>query len=118
MTDVCERLEARTIENSVVLTCFTSGDYHRGTWGTTPDAVHGYHIELVLRVRAETPNMVIHRRDTGYLGECLVHVLRFMLNYVVLQLIRSFVRPAQLHRRRRDVGHLNILWWAGKSYEG
>lgn len=59
--------------------------------------------------------MVVHRRDTGYLGKCLVHMLRFMLNYVVLQLIWSFVGPAQLHRRRSDVRHLNILRRAGKS---
>lgn len=102
----------------MVLTCFTSDDRHRGTWGTTPDAVHGYHVELVLRIWAETPNMVVHRRDTGYFGICLVHVLRFMLNYVILQLIRSFVGPAQLHRRRSDVGHLNVLRRAGKSCGG
>lgn len=59
--------------------------------------------------------MVIHRRDTGYLGKCLVHMLRFMLNYVVLQIIRSFVGPAQLHRRRSDIRRLNILRRAGKS---
>lgn len=81
----------------MVLTCFTSGDHHRGTWGTTPDAVHGNHVELVLRIRAETPDMIVHRRDTGYFGVCLVHMLRFMLNYVILQLVRSFVGPAQLH---------------------
>lgn len=97
----------------MVLTCFTSGDYHRGTWGTTPDAVHGYHVELVLRIRAETPNMIVHRRDAGYLGVRLIHVLRFVLNYVVLQLVRSFVGPAQLHRCRGDVRHLNVLWRAG-----
>lgn len=60
--------------------------------------------------------MVVHRRDTGYLGKCLVHVLRFMLNYVVLQLIRSFVGPAQLHRRRSDVRHLHVLGRTGKSW--
>lgn len=99
----------------MILTCFTSGDYHRGTWGTTPDVVHGYHVELILRIRTEAPNMVIHRRDTGYLGKCLVHMLRFMLNYIVLQIIRSFVGPAQLHRRRSDIRRLNILRRARKS---
>lgn len=98
----------------VILTCLTSGTSRRRRWRSTSDIVHGYHVELVLRVGTQCPDHIVHGDDSANLAEGLVGVLRLVLDHIILQVLGTLVRPLQTHRSGGHLGYLHIGGCGGK----
>ena len=92
------------------LTSLSCGNYCRCAWRSSADVVYSNDKELILSVRAEVTNRIVHRDDTRYFTVGLICILGFVLYYIVLQLFCTCIRPCQTNRRCCDFWHSHICW--------
>lgn len=96
------------------VTCFTGGGHYGRRGRPVPEPVDGRYGELVLGVRAQRPYRVVHGDHAADHAGRLRRRPGLVRYRVVQYVVRVGVRPAQLDRRGRHIGHFDFDRRTGK----